>query len=156
SLFSFGIGVNNVLIVGDSPITKQFISSLANVRTSGYRIVGIVGSKKMGQDYHHFSTFASATKALDEIGVQSIIQTELYADPNRNSEILTFAQENHVAYRFVPGNGELFAGNIDVDLFNSIPVIAVHQTALTGWGRIVKRLFDIVVGGLLLLLTAPI
>src|SRR5690606_13438365 len=41
-------------------------------------------------------------------------------------------------------------------LFYSIPVIAVHQTALTGWGRIVKRLFDFIIGGLLLLLALPI
>lgn len=155
-LFSFGVGVSNVLLVGDTPITKEFIDSLSNMRTSGYRIVGVVGSKQLGKRYQQFSSFGNAVKALERVGVHSIIQTELYAEPAKNSEILTFAQENHVAYRFVPGNNELFAGNIDVDLFNSIPVIAVHQTALTGWGRVVKRLFDIAVGGLLLLLAAPV
>jgi lipopolysaccharide/colanic/teichoic acid biosynthesis glycosyltransferase len=37
-----------------------------------------------------------------------------------------------------------------------MPVIAVHQTALIGWGRIVKRLFDIIVGGLLLVILSPV
>lgn len=156
SLFGFGVGVNNVLIVGDTPITRTFIGSLHHTRMSGYRIVGIVGSKNMGKNYQHFSSFTAATKALEHIGVHSIIQTELYADPIKNSEVLTFAQENHIAYRFVPGNNELFAGNIDVDLFNSIPVVAVHQTALVGWGRIIKRLFDIIVGSVALLIAAPI
>lgn len=155
-LFGFGIGVNNVLIVGDTPITREFVESLAKVRISGYRIVGLVGGRRLSREYQHFTSFAGAVKALDTIGVHSIIQTELYSDPARNSEILTYAQENHVAYRFVPGNSEVFAGSIEVDLFNSIPVVAVHQTALVGWGRIVKRLFDIVVGGLLLLLSLPL
>lgn len=155
-LFSFGIGVNHVLIVGSSSINDEFIASLAHIRTSGYRIIGIVGSKKSGPDYQHFTTFAAATKALEDIGIHSIIQTELYGDPIKNSEILAFAQENHVAYRFVPGNSELLSGNVEVDLFNSIPVIAVHQTALTGWGRIVKRLFDLALGGLMFLLALPI
>ncbi len=156
SLFSFGIGVNNVLIVGDSKVTNEFITSLAQTRTSGYRIIGIVGSKQIGPDYQHFASFAAATKALEHLGIHSIIQTELYVEPHKNSEILAYAQERHIAYRFVPGNSELLSGNIDVDLFNSIPVIAVHQTALTGWGRIVKRLFDLVVGGIMLLIALPI
>lgn len=155
SLFSFGVGVSNVLIVGDTSITKQFIATLSQTRRSGYRIVGIVGTKSFGQEYQRFSSFRSALKALDKIGVHSIMQTELYADPVKNSEILAHAQENHIAYRFIPGNSELLSGNIDVDLFDSIPVIAVHQTALTGWGRIVKRLFDLIIGSLLLVVVLP-
>jgi exopolysaccharide biosynthesis polyprenyl glycosylphosphotransferase len=156
SFFALGVGVNNVLIVGDTRITGEFIASIADTKVTGYRIVGIVGSSKNHGNFHHFKTFSDAISELEKVGVHSIIQTELYAAPDRNSEILAFAQENHIAYRFVPGNSELFVGNIDVDLFYSIPVIAVHQTALVGWGRIVKRLFDIFAGGILLLITLPI
>lgn len=155
SLFSFGIGVSNVLLVGSSSINDEFITSLSHTKSSGYRIIGIVSSKKTDPDYQRFSSFAAATKALEDIGIHSIIQTELYSDPVKNSEILAYTQANHVAYRFVPGNSELLSGNVEVDLFNSIPVIAVHQTALTGWGRIVKRIFDLVVGSILLLLALP-
>jgi len=79
----------------------------------------------------------------------------LYAAGPKNDEILTYAQEHHIAYRFVPGNSELFVGNIAVDLFHSIPIIAVHQTAIVGWGRVVKRLFDIVAGSLALVVASP-
>lgn len=155
-LFSFGIGVGNVLIVGDTPVTKEFLISLQDTKRSGYRVVGIVGSKSFGKEYQRFSSFQSALKALDKIGIHSIMQTELYAEPHKNSEILAHAQENHISYRFIPGNGELLSGNIDVDLFNSIPVIAVHQTALVGWGRIVKRLFDIAVSFVAIIVLSPL
>ena len=55
----------------------------------------------------------------------------------------------------MPGNGELFVGNIEVDLFQSVPVIAVHQTALIGWGRVVKRLTDLFLGTIFLILASP-
>jgi lipopolysaccharide/colanic/teichoic acid biosynthesis glycosyltransferase len=43
----------------------------------------------------------------------------------------------------------MFVGNLEVELFKqSLPVVTVHQTALVGWGRIVKRVFDLIVGGL--------
>lgn len=156
SLFSFGIGVNHVLIVGDTDVTDEFIQGIGDTRTTGYKVVGIVGKRKKSDDYQHFSDFTAAVKALEKIGVHSVIQTELYANDARNAEILSYTQENHIAYRFVPGNGELFSGNVEVDLFYSIPIIAVHQTALIGWGRIVKRLFDIFVGGIMLLLAFPL
>lgn len=156
SLFSFGFGVNHVLIVGETDITDEFVEMIGNTRITGYKVVGIVGHSKKQSKHHRFTSFSAAIKALDEIGIHSVIQTELYADSKRNAEILAFTQANHVAYRFVPGNSELFSGKIDVDLFYSIPVVAVHQTALVGWGRIVKRLFDLVVGGLMLLIALPI
>ncbi|MCA9329002.1 sugar transferase, partial [Candidatus Saccharibacteria bacterium] len=37
-----------------------------------------------------------------------------------------------------------------------IPTVAVNQTALVGWGRIAKRLFDVVAGFILLVLASPI
>lgn len=51
----------------------------------------------------------------------------------------------------------MFVGNIDVELFrSSVPVINVHQTPLLGWGRVVKRLFDIFVGTILLIIASPV
>ncbi|TXG76641.1 exopolysaccharide biosynthesis polyprenyl glycosylphosphotransferase [Patescibacteria group bacterium] len=154
-LYGHNIGVSNVLIVGNTRIADELVRTLANKR-SGYKIVGVVGDKK----YHGVKTYASFDEAVKKIGrprINSVFQTELYADVARNNEILTFAQEHHVAFRFVPGNTELFVGNIDVELFqSSIPVIAVHQTALIGWGRIAKRIFDFTISLLLIVILSPL
>ncbi len=155
-LFSYGVGVSNVLIVGSSPVTHEFVESLSETKVTGQKVVGIVGSLELAGKFRHFHTFDDAILELGEEGINSIIQTELYAAGEKNSKILTFAQENHIAYRFVPGNSELFSGNIDVDLFYSIPVVAVHQTALVGWGRIVKRLFDFAVSLVALVVLSPL
>jgi len=105
--------------------------------------------------YHEFASFQKALVHLKTKPIHTIVQTELYADAAQNNEILTYAQEHHIAFRFVPGNSELFVGNIEVDLFQAIPIIAVHQTALVGWGRVVKRATDLLVGSLLLLIASP-
>ncbi len=158
-LISYGIGINNVLVVGDTPITRELIERLSETFDSGYRVVGIVGGvkhqfpKDMTVTCYH--SFADAIKALEHTSINTIVQTELYASSDRNDEILTYAQQEHVAYRFVPGNSELFVGNIQVDLFQAIPVIAVHQTALIGWGRVVKRLSDLFIGTLAFIIASP-
>ncbi len=158
-LFKKGIGVNKVLIIGDSKITSSLIESLSATEITGYKIIGIVGCKNNLIKKSHFKTysdFESAIKNLSEDQPHTIIQTELYSSSYKNDQILSYAQNNHIAYRFIPGNSELFVGNIKADLFHSIPIISVHQTALVGWGRVAKRLTDLILGCLFLIISSPI
>lgn len=159
-LFNYGIGINNVLIIGDTAVTHELVRSLSDTGSTGYRVVGIVGGvkhpAKIQLDCPVFKDFASARESLRGKQPHTIVQTELYSSQIENDSILTYAQEHHIAYRFVPGNSELFVGNIEVDLFQSVPVIAVHQTALVGWGRVVKRLMDLAVGVPLLIIASPL
>jgi len=157
-LFGFGVGLTKVILVGNTPMTAELVESLVNSRRSGYKIMAVIGGKERIGD-HPLPTYPNFNDYLQSHSrnIHGIIQTQLYADEARNAEILTYAQEHHINYRFVPGNSELFVGNIDVELFrNSVPVINVRQTALFGWGRIYKRLCDFIFGALLLILTSPI
>jgi exopolysaccharide biosynthesis polyprenyl glycosylphosphotransferase len=157
-LFGYEVGLTRVLLVGNTNMTHELLKWLSDSRKSGYKVVGVVGGKKSVGEYpaplyHTFDAFLKEYKGE----LHGIVQTELYADEARNSRILTYAQENHVSFRFVPGNTELFVGNIEVELFrSSIPVIVVRQTPLFGWGRVAKRLFDLTVGTMLLILALPV
>ncbi len=153
TLFKYSFGISNVLIIGDTEASESLVRVISDTSHSGQRVLGVVG--KEVHSFSHYQSFSAAVESLRR-PIHSIIQTELYRDQDKNNEILRFAQENHVAYRFVPGNSDLFVGNIQVELFAGLPVVAIHQTALIGWGRIVKRLFDLTVAPLLLLLLLPL
>jgi exopolysaccharide biosynthesis polyprenyl glycosylphosphotransferase len=159
-LIAYGIGINNVLVVGDTLISHELVNRLSRTKQTGYRVIGVVGGMKhpvhRDSNLPIYSNFHDAVESLMGQSINTIIQTELYALNDHNDAILTFAQEQHIAYRFVPGNSELFVGNIQVDLFQAIPVIAVHQTALIGWGRVVKRLSDLILGGTMLIIMSPL
>jgi exopolysaccharide biosynthesis polyprenyl glycosylphosphotransferase len=156
-LFGFNVGLTRVALIGTNGVTRELIASLSDSRHSGYKVVAVVGDKRQVGNrsilsYSNFQEFIESAPS----NLHGIIQTELYADENRNAEILTYAQEHHVAYRFVPGNSELFVGNIDVELFRSnLPIVAVHATALLGWGRVAKRLLDVLLGCILMVISLP-
>ncbi|MEO8785327.1 MAG: sugar transferase [Candidatus Saccharimonadales bacterium] len=160
-LFSYNMGISNVLIFGDTDIAEELVESLSNSKTSGYRVVGLVSARQKSQSrFADVDIFVSAAHAFEHFEpgqIDSIIQTELYGSDTRNNEVLEYAQTHHISYRFIPGNSELFVGNIEVDLFrSSVPVVTVHQTPLVGWGRIVKRLFDLIVSLILLVVLSPV
>ena len=156
SLFRYGVGLTRVVLVGNTDMTRELLESLTH-RDSGYKVLGVIGfRRKLDGAVPSFSSFQSFLRAIPH-DMHGIVQTELFSDEERNAEILNYAQENHVSYRFVPGNNELFVGNIDVELFrNSVPVIRVHHTALFGSGRIAKRLMDVILGSMFILLVSPL
>lgn len=157
TLFSYDIGITNLLVVGSGKSAKGVISQFANTSETGYRVVGIVGDSQSGfPDIPAFESLAKASKGLKKYNLHSIVQTSLYKEEERNSEVLLFAQTRHLEFRFIPADSELYTGNIEVGLFREIPVITVHQTALIGWGRIVKRVFDVIVGLILVIILSPV
>jgi exopolysaccharide biosynthesis polyprenyl glycosylphosphotransferase len=152
-LFKYGVGISNILIIGNTPASEHIGQTVNDTRHSGMRVLGIVGKKAKG--FAYFSSFKEAVESLPELP-HGIVQTELYKDQEKNNEIMVFAQENHISYRFVPNNGTMFVGKLEVELFADLPLVAVHQTQLIGWGRIAKRIFDVFVSLLLLVLLSPI
>lgn len=156
-MFSYRIGITNLLIVGSKKSVRSIIEQFIDTESSGYRVVGILGPEL--SEYPQIPSFESidqVKKRLKDTNLHSIIQAELYKDEEKNNDLLGLAQKNHLEYRFVPANSDLYSGNIEVELFREIPVVTVNQTALIGWGQIIKRAFDIIFGTLALIITSPI
>lgn len=158
-LFRYGKGVKRVLIIGSSDATNDIAKSLANTIKSGYVVVAIAGPKKLlpkDLDVHHYSLVESALRDININGITTIIQTDLYESPERNQRILNAAQTHHIEYSFIPGETEFYSGKNTVDVFLGYPMITVYQTPLVGWGAIIKRIFDLIVSLVLIIILSPL
>lgn len=158
-LFRFGKGVSHVLIIGNTAATKDIAEQLSDTKRSGYHISAIAGPKSAVPDGFKGTRYATVEQALSKLKAQhitTIIQTDLYDSAERNQKILSSAQSQHINYSFIPGEPEFYSGKNTVDVFLGYPIISVNQTPLTGWGIIVKRLFDVVVTTAILLLLTPL
>lgn len=158
-LFYFGRGTSRVLIIGNSEATRDIADNLSETHKSGYKVVAIAGPKKVippGLEVKHFSSVDVALKHVQELGVTTIIQTDLYDSAERNQRILGTAQLHHINYNFIPGEAEFYAGKNTVDVFLGYPMISVSQTPLIGWGAIAKQVFDTIVSLLLIIILSPV
>ncbi len=156
--FRYGRGVKRVLLIGASDATSDIATNLSDTKRSGHDIVAIAGPKKIiPESSHalHYSMPEQALKHIQELGVTAIIQTDLYENPERNQRILAASQAHHIDYSFIPGESEFYSGKNTIDVFLGYPMITVYQTPLVGWGSIVKRIFDVIVSGLLIVVLSP-
>jgi len=158
-LFRFGRGTSRVLIVGNSAATYDIAVNLAETRLSGYHVVALAGPKKvlpLGLDIKHFTSLDDALSHINELGITTIIQTDLYDSAERNQLVLGAAQMHHISYSFIPGEAEFYTGKNTVDVFLGYPMISVSQTPLIGWGAIFKQVFDALTSLLLLIVLSPL
>jgi exopolysaccharide biosynthesis polyprenyl glycosylphosphotransferase len=158
-LFRYGRGVSRVLIIGTTDAVADIAMQLDDTRKSGYHIVAIAGPKRILPpmfEGRHFNKAEDALEHLKELRITTIVQTDLYDSSERNQMILGAAQSNHIGYNFIPGEPEFYSGKNTVDVFLGYPIIGVHQTPLIGWGEVVKRLFDLVVTALILIVISPL
>lgn len=158
-LFRYGIGTSRVLLVGSSSAVADLAGNLADTKKSGYEVVAIAGPKAAlpkNLNVLHYSQVESALKFIDSDHITTIIQTDLYDDQARNQKILSAAQARHISYNFIPGEPEFYSGKNTVDVFLGYPMISVSQTPLTGWGEIVKLIFDTVLSFIAIVLLSPV
>ncbi|MCC2632062.1 MAG: Undecaprenyl-phosphate galactose phosphotransferase, WbaP/exopolysaccharide biosynthesis polyprenyl, partial [Patescibacteria group bacterium] len=64
--------------------------------------------------------------------------------------------EQHIGFSFVPSLLTELQSNYDVRTIVGLPVIEVNPTPLEGWGRILKRMFDILMSAFLIILFSPL
>jgi len=74
----------------------------------------------------------------------------------RNLALINFCERHGIRFRYVPSLAELYSAHAATDTIMGHPLIELRPTPLDGWGRIIKRAFDIVLSLLGLIVLAPI
>jgi exopolysaccharide biosynthesis polyprenyl glycosylphosphotransferase len=148
-LYSFGIGIHKVIMVGNSKTTDNLIAEFSSNKKAGFEVV------KRIRDFS-LETAQELADFIKERPVDEIIQSDQNLTKAETLRLYDFATENHLTYKYVADLLEVKVLRTEVSEIIGIPIVEVKQTTLEGWGRIFKRIFDISVSGILILIFSPI
>lgn len=155
-LWKTGFGVNRVLLIGDGKTLSSILKGMNKPSKTGYQIVAIASTKETPTfKGKKFSDPRLALAEIPTMGIHTIVVAGISSDNKLADEIVASSQANHTAFKYIPTHDGILNNKIEVELFQGLPVVSVHQTALTGWGRIVKRLFDILASLIALVIASP-
>ncbi len=149
-LLRAGIGTRRVAIIGgDNRTTPLLLAEFAKNPAMGYSVV------------ERFGVFdAAAETHLGELVRQNGLDEIIVTDPAVGREALTkmlgFAQSRHLTFKYTADFLATHAKNIEIGAISGIPIVEVKEMRLDGWGRIFKRIFDIVGSFFLIVVTSPI
>lgn len=153
-----GIGVTNVIVIGVGRTARRAYKRIANYPGAAFRFIGFV-------DHHHRRKLNNSIVGQPVLGQlrdlpqivekHNIHEVFLAAPMLSQTDILTLVTEcEHLGVQFkIVGNlFEVISSQVQIDEIDEIPVIQLRNASLPPLQAFFKRMLDIVVASLLLLL----
>lgn len=155
-LLKAGIGRRRILFIGLTNITEELASYFK--KNPHFTLLGFVDSKNKHNidSLDYLGTIDDLAKITKEKNVEEIIQTASDISKTHAKEILDFCRENHIKYNFVPDLVQVQRTNIEISSPSGIPLISLKPTPLDGWGKVIKRIFDVLGSSIGLIIFSPV
>jgi len=149
-LLRYGIGTHRIAVIGhDDRTTEYLVAELTRNPAHGYKVVARIPS--FDADAERVLESMVKSDSIDEIFV-----TDSVMERDALSRLLAFAQSRHLGFRYSADLLSTHAKNVEIGTVADVPMVEVKGTRLDGWGRIFKRVFDLIGSAVLIVLTSPI
>lgn len=144
-MYRAGFGLRRVAVIGDDAVAEAILRALKERRGLGYNVVSV------------FKRFDHSTaNHLDKLHLDEVIFTNPRADEKETLAALAYCDTHHIIFKY---SADLFATlstHMSVHPLAGVPIVELKKTPLEGWGRVAKRLFDIIISIIIIVITSPL
>ena len=151
-LLKRGLGARRVVLIGNCDLTHVLADFIETNPLTGFKISGIVAQTQFIPIELKKLRRSSLESALTRDKIDVIIQT----DSKNVSEHYQIAQKHYLDFYQAPEFDGIMTTKHTIDIIDSVPLIHTHPTPLMGYGRIVKRIMDVVGGTIGIVIASPI
>lgn len=131
-LLRFEIGIHRVLVVGQNGLAKEVVKAIQQDRSLGFKLIKLVDRQ--------------AIPKLESIIRQQAIDEIILSDANLTdddvSQVMQLCQQFGFTLRLIPNLYRIHT-NVSIETIRGVPIIEFERSPLSGWGKIIKRLIDI-------------
>lgn len=146
--FARGYGLHKLVLVNGHGMESRIIQQALKDRSHGYEIVGELSN---GNNLINELEQLSAKFHLDEI-----MQADPSASSFENLQLVEFARRKGIHFSFVPNLFEVHQNSVEINNLTGVPIISLKNSPLDGWGKVIKRILDIIVSSICLIITSPL
>lgn len=144
-LYRLGVGLRKTVIIGEKSIAGILQETLLHEPRLGYQLVA------------HYPSFTPKTKQLLTFNTpDEIIFTDPKAHEEEVLEAIDFANDHNITFKYSADLFATIASNLSISTIAGIPIVEIERTRLTGWGRVIKRLADIIGSSIFIILLSPL
>lgn len=144
-----GVGVHKVALIGVNCSTTDLKKVFVRRPELGVEVTHEFGSGA-GEDLRNITELAKA-RQIDEI-----IQGDSSLPRDESLALIDIAHEYHIDFRYAADLLATTATNISVNTLSGVPLVEIQRTKLDGWGRILKKVFDVLVSFIGSILLIPV
>lgn len=139
-----GIGVHRVLLIGGNSKLYEIRKILKKKPILGYKVVDQIEDINLRK-----------IKEIKKLkGIDEIILCDPSTADDLQEKTIDYCAINNIAYRYIPTT--LQTSKFEVRMLDGEPLLEVQNTPLEGWGKIIKKIFDVASSTLLIILSLPL
>lgn len=127
-----GIGARRLVLIGENDFTNSLKKLIKEKPQVGYKLV----------DHRDSIDFKRINLLRKQGKIDEVIQSNPQVNKKDLFKLKEFCIRNRIMFKYVPTL--IQTSNFNLEVFNGEPLIEVKNTPLDGWGKIIKRGFDIV------------
>jgi exopolysaccharide biosynthesis polyprenyl glycosylphosphotransferase len=141
----YAFGIHRVLIIGDDEAGKNIAQSIKNNPGQGYRLIDCLSEAPINKISDYLN-----------LGLDEVILTKTEYGTDKVLELIDFCHEHHIIFKFIPNTYQTLTTNFNIDIIDNYPIVELKRTPMDGWGKVAKRLVDISLGILGLIIFLPL
>ncbi len=116
----------------------------------------VAASRKFRSRFRVIGTYSDIPALIDQGGIDQIIVALPLRDHDKLESVIASIGDAMIDVRIVPDFHQFIQLGSQVEDFDGVPVVSLASTPLSGINRVTKRIFDLVVGTALFLISIPI
>lgn len=155
ALLKYGIGRRNLAVIGATEVAKFIASEINKNPWEGYRFVGALDDRP-GDDLRILGRIEDYEAVVNKYEIDELVAIDSEISRTTLAKLIDFCADKHIVLKIVPNVAAELSIKLSSASIGSMPVLEVKTTALDGWGRIAKRILDIALSALALLILSPL
>lgn len=157
-LLKYGVGRNNVLLIGDNSTSENIIGHLSRSKNKSYKICGVLNGESTNSKYglKILGSIAELQEKIKQYKIDEVVLTDISLSKAKIMNLIQICADSKIIFKYIPDTFSLMTLNVSSETIGSMPVMELKSIPLDGWGRIVKRAIDIIVASITLIIVSPI
>jgi len=155
-----GVGRKNALIVGYNAKAFEVFNQIAEYKALGLDIIGFVSDESNKNDsYKNIPVIGNPEniqKLIDEHNIKEIIIALEKKNDDILLDLLAEASLKNVGLKIVPNLYEILTGQARTSQIYGMPLVDLMPQLMPEWERKLKRIFDIFISFIVLIITLPL
>jgi exopolysaccharide biosynthesis polyprenyl glycosylphosphotransferase len=152
-----GLNRRRAVVVGGGGPVGEIVAALRRRPDVGIQVLGVVGDPSDEPSAAPWlGKFEDLRAVLDRHTIDVVFVALPYSEYGRLGAILMTIGDDPVTIHLVPDVYGLATLRGGIEEFEGVPLIHLRESPLHGWNLVLKRTVDLVVGGLGLVVAAPV
>ena len=150
----------NTILVGSNENAVELYTEMSGNKSNGNRFIGFVSVNNnirflVEKNLEHLGTHNHLPEIILDKNVEEVIIAIESSEHEKLEGIVNILEDQNVTVKMIPDTYDIISGKVRLGSLGA-PLIEIRHELMPLWQRVVKRVFDITISLLVLILLSPL